>query len=408
MPVNQIMMGINGDEAVAYAAKHALVDVCAAYPITPQTIIVEKFAEFVANGEVHTEFVRVESEHSALSSCLGAAAAGARTFTASAANGVELMHEVIWLTSSIRQPVIMAVADRSPSGPINIHCCQQVSLAQRDTGWIMMYCENSQEAYDTTLKAFRIGEHPDVQLPVMVMLDGFVLTHTLENVHVLEEKDAHQFVGRRQPMEIDIAGKRLPLKLDPKTPITIGPLQLFDFYMETKIQHHEAMENARPVITQINNEWADLTGRKYGDGYLQPFKIKDADAVLVTFGSTAGTARYVAKQLRAQGKKVGLLKLRTFRPFPYEKIAKVLANVPVVGVFERAQFFGTLGGPVFNEIRSSLYDQDPQPFVLGYYGGLGGRDVRPEHIETIYKELLKIKKTGKAPRHPSQYITQRK
>ena len=250
-------MGINGDEAVAYAAKHALVDVCAAYPITPQTIIVEKFAEFVAEGEVETEFVRVESEHSALSACLGAAAAGARTFTASAANGIELMHEVIFLTSSIRQPVVMAVADRSPSGPINIHGDQTVSLAQRDTGWIMIYCENSQEAYDATLQAFRIGEHPDVQLPVMTMLDGFVLTHTLENVYLLDEADAHKFVGRRKPMMITIDGKQVPLKLDPKTPITIGPLQLFDYYMESKLQHSEAMEKARPVITEINNALAD-------------------------------------------------------------------------------------------------------------------------------------------------------
>ncbi len=408
MPAKQILMGINGDEAVAYAAKHALVDVCAAYPITPQTIIVEKFAEFVANGEVETEFVRVESEHSALSACLGASAAGARTFTASAANGIELMHEVIFLTSSIRQPVVMAVADRSPSGPINIHGDQTVSLAQRDTGWIMIYCENSQEAYDSTLQAFRIGEHPDVQLPVMTMLDGFVLTHTLENVYLLKDADAHKFVGRRQPMMITIDGKQVPLKLDPKTPITIGPLQLFDYYMESKLQHSEAMEKARPVVTQINNEWAQLTGRKYGDGYLQPFKVTDADAVILTTGSSAGTARFVTRQLRAQGKKVGLLKLRTFRPFPDKKIAKLLADVPVVGIFERTHTTGSLGGPLFNEVRSALYDLDTRPTILGYYGGLGGRDVTPDHFRTIYKELLKIKDTGKSPRNPIKYITVRK
>jgi pyruvate ferredoxin oxidoreductase alpha subunit len=401
-------MGINGDEAVAYAAKHALVDVCAAYPITPQTIIVEKFAEFVANGEVETEFVRVESEHSALSACVGAAAAGARTFTASAANGIELMNEVIFLASSIRMPIVMAVADRSPSGPINIHGDSTISLAQRDTGWIMIYCENSQEAYDSTLQAFRIAEHPDVQLPVMTMLDGFVLTHTLENVYLLEAAGAHKFVGRRQPMEIEVNGQKVPLKLDPKTPITIGPLQLFDYYMETKVQHTEAMERARPVVTQINNEWAELTGRKYGDGYLQPFKVKDADAVIITTGSSAGTARHVTRQLRAQGKKVGLLKLRTFRPFPHKKIIEALKDIPVVGVFERTHTTGSLGGPLFNEVRSALYDNDPRPPILGYYGGLGGRDVRPDHFEAIYKELLKIKETGKPPANPIKYITQRK
>jgi pyruvate ferredoxin oxidoreductase alpha subunit len=408
MVAKQVLMGINGDEAVAYAAKHALVDVCAAYPITPQTIIVEKFAEFVANGEVETEFVRVESEHSALSACVGAAAAGARTFTASAANGIELMNEVIFLASSIRMPIVMAVADRSPSGPINIHGDSTISLAQRDTGWIMIYCENSQEAYDSTLQAFRIAEHPDVQLPVMTMLDGFVLTHTLENVHLLEEKDAHKFVGRRQPMEIEVYGQKVPLKLDPKTPITIGPLQLFDYYMETKVQHTEAMERARPVITQINQEWAELTGRKYGDGYLQPFKVNDADAVIITTGSSAGTARYVTRQFRAQGKKVGLLKLRTFRPFPHKKIAKILEDVPVVGIFERTHTTGSLGGPIFNEVRSALYDRDTRPTILGYYGGLGGRDVRPDHFEAIYKELLKIKERGKPPANPIKYITQRK
>ena len=408
MTVKQHLMGINGDEAVAYAAKHALVDVCAAYPITPQTIIVEKFAEFVANGEVETEYVNVESEHSALSACVGAAAAGARTFTASAANGIELMHEVIFLASSIRMPIVMAVADRAPSGPINIHGDSTVSLAQRDTGWIMIYCENSQEAYDATLQAFRIGEHPDVQLPVMTMLDGFVLTHTLENVYLLDEKDAHKFVGRREPMMIEIDGKLIPLKLDPKNPITIGPLQLFDYYMETKLQHTEAMERARPVITQINDEWAQLTGRKYGDGYLQPFKVKDADAVLVTTGSSAGTARYVARQLRAQGKKVGLLKVRTFRPFPYKKLAKTLADVPVVGVFERTHTTGSFGGPLFTEVRNALYEEDPRPTILGYYGGLGGRDVTPDDFESMYKELLKVKTTRKAPRNPVKYVTVRK
>ncbi|MHA2314792.1 MAG: pyruvate ferredoxin oxidoreductase [Candidatus Hermodarchaeia archaeon] len=380
MAIKQHLMGINGDEAVAYAAKHALVDVCAAYPITPQTIIVEKFAEFVANGEVETEFVNVESEHSALSACVGAAAAGARTFTASAANGIELMHEVIFLASSIRMPIVMAVADRAPS----------------------------QEAYDATLQAFRIGEHPDVQLPVMTMLDGFVLTHTLENVYLLDEKDAHKFVGRREPMMIEIDGKPVPLKLDPKNPITIGPLQLFDYYMETKLQHSEAMERARPVITQINDEWAQLTGRKYGDGYLQPFKVKDADAVLVTTGSSAGTARYVARQLRAQGKKVGLLKVRTFRPFPYKKLVRTLADVPVVGVFERTHTTGSLGGPLFTEVRSALYEQDTRPTILGYYGGLGGRDVTPNDFEAMYKELLKVKTTGKAPRSSVKYVTVRK
>jgi pyruvate ferredoxin oxidoreductase alpha subunit len=407
MVVKQILMGLNGDEAVAYAAKHALVDVVAAYPITPQTIIVEKFAEFVADGDVHTEFVSVESEHSAMSACIGAAAAGARAFTASAANGLELMWEAVFLASSIRLPIVMAIADRSPSGPINIHGDQTVSLGCRDTGWIMIYCENSQEAYDSTLQAFRIAEHPDVQLPVMTMLDGFVLTHTLENVHILEDEVAHRFVGRRQPMQIDVAGQKVPFKLDPKTPITIGPLELFDYYMESKVQHTEAMEHARPIISAINDEWADLTGRKYGDGYLEPFKITDADAVLVTTGSSAGTARFVARQLRAEGKKVGLLKVRTFRPFPNKGIAKALANVPAVGVFERTHTTGSLGGPLFNEVRSALYDGDAHPPVLGYYGGLGGRDLRPEDFDGIYKELLRVKETGKSPKSLVKYITVR-
>jgi pyruvate ferredoxin oxidoreductase alpha subunit len=209
-------------------------------------------------------------------------------------------------------------------------------------------------------------------------------------------------------MEIEVNGQKVPLKLDPKTPITIGPLQLFDYYMETKVQHSEAMERARPVITQINNEWAELTGRKYGDGYLQPFKVKDADAVIITTGSSAGTARHVTRQLRAQGKKVGLLKLRTFRPFPHKKIVETLKDVPVVGIFERTHTTGSLGGPLFNEVRSALYDNNTRPTILGYYGGLGGRDVCPDHFEAIYKELLKIKETGKPPVSPIKYITQRK
>ena len=392
----QTLISVNGDEAVAYAVKQSLVDVVAAYPITPQTIIVEKFSEFVANGEVHTEFVPVESEHSAMSACVGAAAAGARAFTASAANGLALMWEILYIAASLRLPIVFAVVNRALSAPINIHCDHSDAYGMRDSGWIQLFVENSQEAYDTTIQAFKIGEDPKVQLPVAVNLDGFFLSHTLENIRMLPDEVVHEFLGGyRKPVKtfVDYLGKEVDVALDPANPLSFGPLDLYDYYFEHKMHQIEAMKNVPEVVRRVNEEWYELTGRRYGDGILDTYAVEDADAVITVIGSTAGTVRHVAKKLRNKGYKVGMIRIRMFRPFPFNEIRELLKDVKVVGVMDRGISFGSYG-PSFMEINTALYDLSERPTLVNYIYGLGGRDAPPKDIEKAYMELLETAKTG--------------
>lgn len=392
--IQQKVLALNGDEAVALALKQSDVDVVAAYPITPQTIIVERFSEYVADGEVDTEFVCTESEHSALSACLTASATGVRTFTATASAGLALMHEILTVTSGCRAPVVMAVANRALSAPINIHCDHSDSMAERDSGWIQIYAENSQETYDSIIQAFRIAEHTDLLLPVMVCLDAFVLSHTLENVKVLPDETVRKFVGTRQiPLVMGHEGKKVPFKLDPDTPITMGPLDLYDYYFEHKRQQEEAMRKASKIIMDIHNEYAQLSGRKYGNGLVDAYYLEDADIATVCLGSTAGTAKTVVDQLRAEEIKAGLLRLRTFRPLPVTDIRKALANVQAVAVMDRSNSFGGHGGAVFHEIRHALYDAQSHPYVVNYIYGLGGRDMSQNIIRGIYEDLQEILET---------------
>ena len=392
--IQQKVLALNGDEAVALAVKQSDVDVVAAYPITPQTIIVERFSEYVADGEVDTEFICTESEHSALSACLTASATGVRTFTATASAGLALMHEILTVTSGCRAPVVMAIANRALSAPINIHCDHSDSMAERDSGWIQIYAENSQETYDSIIQAFRIAEHTDLLLPVMVCLDAFVLSHTLENVKVLPDETVRKFVGTRQiPLVMGHEGKKVPFKLDPDTPITMGPLDLYDYYFEHKRQQEEAMRKASKIIADINNEYAQLSGRKYGNGLVDAYYLEDADIATVCLGSTAGTAKTVVDQLRAEGAKAGLLRLRTFRPLPVTDIRKALANAKAVAVMDRSNSFGGHGGAVFHEIRHALYDAQSHPYVVNYIYGLGGRDMPQNIIRGIYEDLQEILET---------------
>jgi pyruvate ferredoxin oxidoreductase alpha subunit len=392
--VKQEMVGLNGDEAVAYAVKQCDVDVVAAYPITPQTIIVEKFSEYVANGEVNTEFVCTESEHSAMAACLSAAATGARVFTASGSAGLALMHEMLFVTSGCRAPVIMAIANRAYSAPLNIHCDHSDTMAQRDSSWVQIYAENSQEVYDSILQAFRIGEHLDVQLPVIVGLDGFTLSHTLENVQVLTDDDARKFVGTRQlPAVLTHEGKTVPYRLDPENPMTMGPIALPNYYFEFKRQQEEAMGNALKVIKQVHDEYAELSGRSYGDGLIEKYALEDAEIITICLGSTAGTIKTVVDELRAEGVKAGLLKIRTFRPFPAAEIVEVLSRAKAVAVMDRSMSFGGNGGAVCHEVRSALYEVSTHPYVVNYIYGLGGRDTSPSQIRKIYEDLQKVIQT---------------
>ncbi len=402
--VEQKTLALNGDEAVAYAAKQSDVDVVAAYPITPQTIIVERFSEYVANGEVETAFICTESEHSAMTACLTASLTGARTFTASASAGLALMHEMLFVTSGCRAPVVMAIVNRALSAPLNIHGDHSDSMAQRDSGWIQIYVENAQEAYDTVIQAFRIAENLDVLLPAMVCLDGFILSHSLENVNTLPDEAVKKFVGIRQfPNVFTHEGKMAPLKLDPDYPMTMGPVAFPNYYFEFKRQQEEAMANALKIIPKVHSEYAEISGRSYGDGLLETYSLEDAEMAIVCLGSTAGTVKTVVDDLRAKGVKAGLLRIRTFRPLPVEGICKALEDVKAVAVMDKCMSFGGYGGPAFHEVRHVLYEADKHPAVVNYVYGLGGRDTNPEHIHKVYKDLQKILRE-KRVKNPVRYL----
>ncbi len=393
--LKQENLALSGDEAVAYAVKQSSVDVVAAYPITPQTIIVERFSEYVNNGEVETEFVCTESEHSALTACLTASATGARTFTASASAGLALMHEILYVTAGSRTPVVMAVVNRALSAPINIHCDHSDSMVERDAGWIQIYVENSQEAYDTIIQAFRISEHADILLPTMVMLDGFFLSHTLGNIFVMPDEAVQKFVGTRQiPLVINHEGKAIPFKLDPDNPLTLGPFDLYDYYFEHKRQQEEAMQKALQAIKEVHDEYGNLTGRMYGNGLVEKYYMEDAEIATVCLGSTAGTVKTVVDNLRAKGIKAGLLRLRSYRPLPTGDIKEALESVKAIAVMDRSHSYGAYGGPVFQEIRHILYDSPARQKIVDYIYGLGGRDMPQSLINEIYKGLGETLKTG--------------
>ncbi|MBN1358159.1 pyruvate ferredoxin oxidoreductase [Candidatus Bathyarchaeota archaeon] len=402
--VKQEMTALAGDQAVAYAVKQSDVDVVAAYPITPQTIIVEKFSEYVADGEVETEFVCVESEHSAMAASIAASATGARAFTATASAGLALMHEMLFVASGCRTPVVMAVANRALSAPLNIHGDHSDSMAQRDSGWIQLYAENSQEAYDSIIQAFRIAENLDVLLPVMVGLDGFTLSHTLENVETLPEEAVKEFVGvRKFPNVLTHNGKTAPFKLDPANPMTMGPIALQNYYFEFKRQQEEGMEHAVNVIQEVNNEYAKISGRSYGNGLVEKYCLEDAEVAAICLGSTAGTMKTVVDDLRQEGIKAGLLRLRTFRPLPVEEIRSALANVKALAVMDKCMSFGGNGGPVFHEFRHLFYDAAKRPYIVNYIYGLGGRDTSPRELRSIYETLQGILQTGCVEK-PIQYL----
>ena len=391
----QKIVPLNGDNAVAFAVKQCDVDVVAAYPITPQTIIVEKFSEYVADGEVDTAFVCVESEHTAMTCSITASATGARTFTATASAGLALMHEMLGVASGCRTPVVMSVVNRALSAPINIHCDHSDSMVERDIGWLQLYAENSQEAYDSIIQAFKIAENLDVLLPTMVGLDGFVLSHTLENVSVLPDEEVKKFVGTRQfPQVLNHEGKLVPFKLDPGNPITIGPLDLHDYYFEHKRQQEESMRKALKIIKKVHDEYAKLSGRHYGNGLVEAYKLDDAEIATVCMGSTAGTVKTVVDKLREKGVKAGLLRIRAFRPLPVEEIIKNLSGKKAVAVMDRACSFGGNGGPLFHEIRHATYDLSERPKLVNYIYGLGGRDMQPYMINKIYEDLQKIIETN--------------
>lgn len=405
MTTKTIPMALNGDEAVAHAVRQVAPDVVAAYPITPQTIIVERLSDYVADGEVDTEFINVESEHSALSCVVGASLSGARTFTATASQGLALMHEILFVASGLRCPIVMAVVNRALSAPINIHCDHSDSMASRDASWIQLYVEDAQEAYDTTLQAFKIAEHPEVQLPVMVMLDGFILSHTTMRVDALPDAVVRDFVGKRTPVNVKVMGQEVPYRLDPRNPLTMGPLVLWDYFFELKRQEEEAIRGAAEVIKAINAECAEMAGRSYGNGLFEAYRLEDAELAIVCLGSAAGTVKAVIDRLR-DSVKIGLVRLKSFRPFPASELVEAMGHVKAIGVLDRCMPAGASGGPLFNELRSAFYDSGERPIVVDYIYGLGGRDVSEVMIDRVYRNLeTAVRQRG--PREIVQFVGMR-
>lgn len=387
---------LSGNEAIATAMKQINPDVVAAFPITPSTEIPQYFSTFVSNGSVNTEFVAVESEHSAMAAAIGAQAAGSRAMTATSANGLSLMWEMIYIASSLRLPIVMALVNRAVSGPLNIHNDHSDAMGVRDAGWVMLFSENNQEAYDNMLMAHRIAEHKDVLLPIMVCQDGFITSHSIENIELLEDDKVKAFVGKYEPEHY---------LLNRNEPIAIGPLDLQGYLFEHKTQQADAMRNAQKVIEEVSADFEKLTGRKYD--FFEEYKLDDAEIAIVCMNSTAGTTKYVVDSLRAQGIKAGLLKIRMFRPFPAAEVAKALSKLKAVAVLDKADSLNAAGGALFEDITSAMYVNQSFVPMVNYIYGIGGRDTKAEDIESVYTDLQEIVKDGKIT-DPYRYLGLRK
>ena len=383
-----VMKPLSGAQAVAEAMRQINPDVVVAYPITPQTPVVEYFAQFVANGLVDTETIPVESEHSAMSATVGASAAGARAMCATSSQGLALMWEVVAAVPGLRLPIVMPIVNRALSAPINIHCDHSDTMGATTIGWIQIFSENAQEAYENMFLALRLAEHKDVLIPAMVMQDGFIISHGVENVKILDDDVVKKFVGERNPDRF---------LLDVKNPYTIGPLALPDYYFEIKRQQEEAMENAKRIYLEVGEELSEITGNKYP--YFEEYRIEDATAVIIVLASAAGTAKDAIDEMRIDGKKVGLLKPKLFRPFPYKEIRDAVKNIPVIGVLDRSISFGSYA-PLYTEIRNSLFELENKPKLQSYIFGLGGKDIFKSDIKQIFEELL----SGKVNPEEQKYI----
>ncbi|MGN0469258.1 MAG: pyruvate ferredoxin oxidoreductase [Acutalibacteraceae bacterium] len=376
---------ISGNEAVAIALRQINPDVFPAFPITPSTEIPQYFASYVANGQVDTEFIPVESEHSSMSAAIGASASGARALTATSSCGLAYMWEELYIAASDRLPLVLALVNRTLSGPININCDHSDSMGARDSGWIQIYSENNQEAYDNMIQAFRISEHKDVRLPIMICQDGFITSHAVENIELLDDKDVKDFVGLYEPENY---------LLNPECPAAYGPYSVTDYYMEARRSQAEAIKNAERVTLEVAKEFEKISGREYG--LFEEYRMDDAERAIVIIGSAAGTAKDAVDALRAKGEKVGLIKIRLYRPFPAKKIAQALKNVKAVAVMDRAESFSNHCGPLGADVMSALYCAHSDALAINYIYGLGGRDMRVKDFESVYEDLQEAAESGDA------------
>lgn len=367
---------LSGNEAIATAMRQVNPDVMPAFPITPSTEIPQYFSSYVANGQVDTMFVPVESEHSAMSACIGSEAAGARTITATSSAGFAYMWEMLGVAASYRLPITLALVNRALTGPININCDHSDGMGARDCGWIQIFSENNQEAYDNYLQAFRIAEHKDVRLPIMICQDGFITSHGVENIELLEDKEVKDFVGEYKPENS---------LLNPNMPFAVGSYGTPSYYMESKRSQAEGMMKAKDVAIEVGKEFGKLSGRSYG--LFEEYKLDDADYAVVVIGSTAGTAKDAVDRLREEGKKVGLLKIRLYRPFPGKEISEALSGVKVIGIMDRSEGMSSQGGPLGTDVKAALFDNNISTKAMNFIYGLGGRDVRVENIIEVFEKL---------------------
>jgi pyruvate ferredoxin oxidoreductase alpha subunit len=377
------VVAVTGNEAVANALRQVNPDVCAAYPITPQTDMMQRFAGFVSNGQVKTELILVESEHSSMSACVGASAAGGRVVTATSSQGLALMFEILFIASGLRLPIVMPVVNRALSAPINIHGDHSDAMGARDAGWIQLWSENAQEAYDNTIQAFRIAEHMDIRLPAMVCLDGFIISHSIERLEYLEDEEVKLFAGEFRQLN--------PL-LDIEHPVSYGPLILPDYYMEFRKAHDEVCSKVAGIVFEVAQDFEKVSGRRYG--LFESYRLDDAEIGLVILNSAAGTSKDTVDEFRDRGIKAGLLKPRLYRPFPYKEVGEALKHLKAVCVLDRADAFGGSYGPLFLDIATSIYPYKEKPILINKIYGLGGRDYLPEHAELVLGELADIVKTG--------------
>ncbi len=375
---------MSGNEAVAYAIRQINPDVMPAFPITPSTEIPQMVSTYIANGEIDTEFIPVESEHSAMSACIGSEAAGARTITATSSAGLSLMWEELLLAASNRMPITLALVNRTLSGPININCDHTDGMGARDTGWIQIYAENNQEVYDNMLQAYRIAEHRDVRLPIMICQDGFITSHAVENIELMEDEPIREFVGEYEPEEY---------MLNPGKPVSVGPYSVTNYVMEGRKNQLIAMENAKQVILDVAREYEQISGRSYG--LFETYRTADADYIMLLMGSAAGTAKQAVDELREEGKKVGILKLRVFRPFPADEIAMALKNCKAVAILDRCESYNGNGGPLGAEVMAGLYRRKVYINATNYIYGLGGRDFTVEHAKEVFAAMETSVATGR-------------
>jgi pyruvate ferredoxin oxidoreductase alpha subunit len=387
---------LSGNEAAAIAMKQINPDVVAAFPITPSTEIPQYFSTFVSNGTVDTEFVAVESEHSAMSACVGAEAAGARAMTATSANGLSYMWEMIYIASSLRLPIVMSLVNRAVSGPLNIHNDHSDAMGVRDAGWIMLFSENNQEAYDNLIMAHRIAENKDVLLPLMVCQDGFITSHSIENIELIEDDKVKEFVRTYKPEHY---------LLNDKEPIAVGPLDVQSYLFEHKYQQAEAMRNAKKVILEVAKDFEKMTGRKYS--FFEEYRMEDAEIAVVCMNSTAGTTKTVVDELREKGIKAGMIKVRVFRPFPAEEIAEALGNLKAVAIMDKADSLNAMGGALYEDVISSMYTAKKQVPAVSYVYGIGGRDTTSNNIHEVFDYLAQVAKTGEID-NPYRYVGLRK